>query len=239
MFRSGLKKFRDSIKYHFFSGSKQLKQERLALASKTASAIADFLNHAPHKTVSLGQNCNSAWYLKQVGLKTESYPFDWIISSSTVLESCLDDHFATFMDKSCMFSFDKGKRAGHKLYHSHLFNHRNPLDNAEDYRYYQRCISRFYDLLDSHQPAVFICTLFQEDFKAYDAACDRLLKMNPNIKFVFIKQTLKGKFKLTHEQLDSNRLIIDFVSEDINRGKRYKNQLDDRVTRTFFSGFDI
>lgn len=235
--RESLKKLRDEIKYRFFSGSNELKKKRLDIADSVRSGIINFLGSSEHRAISLGQNCTSAWYLKQVGLKKESYPFDWLISSASVLESCLDDSFATFMDKNHMFSFDKGKRAGHKIYHEQLFNHRNPLEKQADYEYYERCVSRFLTLLDSTSPVVFICTLFQEDVNSYQTCQRKMLSRNPNLKFVFIDQHLKGEFKLSHKQLDENTLLIHFTSEDINRGKRYKNQLDDRVIKSVFTAF--
>lgn len=237
MSRERLKKIRDEIKYRFFTSNKKTKIERLGIAKNISDTIKQFLGSIHHEAISLGQNCNSAWYLKQVKAKKESYPFDWLISSPSVLESCLNDNFYTFMNKSQMFSFDDGKRAGHKIYHEKLFNHRNPLINQKDYEYYQRCISRFLKLLDSTTPVVFVCTLFQNEVSEYQTCCEKMLARNPNIKFIFIEQHLKGEFNLYHKQINPNTLLIHFTSEGINRGKRYRDQLDDRVIKEFFSTF--
>ena len=40
--------------------------------------------------VSIGENCSSAWYLKQVGLKRASYPFDWAFSSPDIILDCIN-----------------------------------------------------------------------------------------------------------------------------------------------------
>lgn len=237
MLRTQIKKLRDEIKYQFFSGDQETKNKRLKIAADTRDVITEFLSPEYHKALSLGQNCTTSWYLKQVGSKKESYPFDWLISSASVLESCLDDNFTIFMDKSHMFSFDNGKRAGHNIYHEKFFNHRNPLSNDEDYKYYQRCTSRFLNLLDSTTPVVFICTLFQNTISDYQVCCEKILARNPNAKFIFIEQILNGDFNLHHKQVDQRTLFIHFTSEDINRGKRYRNQLDDRVIKTVFSAF--
>lgn len=237
LFRTRMKKVRDEIKYRYYSGDEETKKKRLGMADAIHGEIHDFLKGSHHQAISLGQNCTSAWYLKQVEIKKESYPFDWLISSASVVESCLDDNFKTFMDKSQMFSFDDGKRAGHKIYHEQLFNHRNPLDNVQDYEYYERCVARFNELLDSTAPVVFICTIFQEDIGSYQNCCNKMLGRNPNIKFVFIDQNLKGKFDLYSKVIDEHKLLVHFTSEDTNRGKRYKNQLDDRVIKRVFSAF--
>ncbi|MCW9015239.1 MAG: papain-like cysteine peptidase [Gammaproteobacteria bacterium] len=237
MSRERLKKLRDQIKYLFFSGDRNTKKQRLDIAADVGNAITQFLGTPQHQAISLGQNCTSAWYLKQVEVKKQSYPFDWIISSAEVLESCLDDNFATFMNKEHMFSFDDGKRAGHKIYHEKLFNHRNPLINQQDYEYYQRCVTRFLNFLDSTTPVVFVCTLFQNTITDYHRCQEKMLARNPNIKFVFMEQKLKGEFNLFHKEINPHTLLIHFTSQDINRGKRYRNQLDDRVIKTVFSAF--
>ena len=237
IFRTRMKKVRDEIKYRYYSGDKETKKIRLELADVIHDEVTTFIGDVHHEAISLGQNCTSAWYLKQVEIKIKSYPFDWLISSASVVESCLDDNFITFMDKSQMFSFDDGKRAGHKIYHEQLFNHRNPLDNIQDYEYYERCVARFNELLDSTVPVVFICTIFQEDVESYQRCCNKIISRNKNIKFVFIDQNLKGKFDLYSKVIDENKLLIHFTSEDTNRGKRYKNQLDDRVIKRVFAAF--
>jgi hypothetical protein len=48
------------------------------------------------EVISLGENCNSAWYIKQVGLKKSSYPFDWIYCSPEIINHCIKDSFKTY-----------------------------------------------------------------------------------------------------------------------------------------------
>ena len=44
-----------------------------------------WLGARPWQAVSLGQNCNVAWYLSQVGAKAFSGPFDWIFSAALLI----------------------------------------------------------------------------------------------------------------------------------------------------------
>ena len=47
---------------------------------------------------SLGYRCSSAGILKSLGLKTESYPFDWLVSRLPIIEHCLQTGFKHFLE---------------------------------------------------------------------------------------------------------------------------------------------
>ncbi|MCX7515315.1 DUF1796 family putative cysteine peptidase [Frateuria hangzhouensis] len=100
-------------------------------------------------TISLGQNCSAAWYIKQTGLKEASYPFDWIFSSADIVLDAIDSDFCHFLDRDLIQS--KGGKAGHRRYHSSLFNHKNPVSSPEAFSYYQRSVSRFRNLAGQDQ----------------------------------------------------------------------------------------
>lgn len=95
---------------------------------------------------SLGGWCQSAQLLKRNGYKLCSYPFDWIFSSCENIIHCLEDDFKIFLDKTYYVNISHSQ-CGHSYYHVQMFNHRNPLQNKNDYNYYVRCIGRFKDLL--------------------------------------------------------------------------------------------
>lgn len=46
--------------------------------------------------ISFGSDCAIAYHLSRLGLRTQSYPFDWIMTPNIV--PCLVDHFEHFMD---------------------------------------------------------------------------------------------------------------------------------------------
>lgn len=50
------------------------------------------------KYVSLGYRCSSAGILKRLGLKTESFPFDWMVSRLPIIEHCIATHFVYLVD---------------------------------------------------------------------------------------------------------------------------------------------
>jgi hypothetical protein len=47
---------------------------------------------------SLGYRCSSAGILKSLGLKHESYPFDWLVSRLPIIEHCIQTDFREFLD---------------------------------------------------------------------------------------------------------------------------------------------
>jgi len=48
--------------------------------------------------ISLGYRCSSSGILKSLGLKTESYPFDWLVSRLPIIEHCIKTDFKHFLN---------------------------------------------------------------------------------------------------------------------------------------------
>ena len=47
--------------------------------------------------ISIGYRCSSAGIIKSIGLKTESYPFDWLVSRLPIIEHCIQTDFREFL----------------------------------------------------------------------------------------------------------------------------------------------
>jgi hypothetical protein len=123
------------------------------------------------KVISVGHRCSSSSFIKTLNLKTESYPFDWIVSKLDVVEDCIETNFVHFLNRNnyvthktetgymidnekvflcnevahvnTYYETNKDNRStyDYKL----ALNHHN-LDVEKDYQYYERCISRLYEL---------------------------------------------------------------------------------------------
>lgn len=145
---------------------------RIQEADRIKEQLSEFIRYNSDVTtfVSLGENCSTAWYLKQVGLKRASYPFDWIFSSPDIVLDCINDNFKRYLDKSLITPKRKKKSAGHNYYHDNFFNHRNPLASDEDYNYHQRCCNRFTELLVSKSSCCYLITLINEPQNRVDWA---------------------------------------------------------------------
>ena len=129
---------------------------------------------------SLGGLCHSAQLLKINGLKKASYPFDWIFSSTEMVEHCIKDDFKLFLDKTQYSDYNtnnklKENQCEHSFYgemvfkgeHKVIFNHHNPLSNPSDYAYLERCVNRFRELLKSDEPKTFVMFVGIDDLAKY------------------------------------------------------------------------
>lgn len=132
-------------------------------AVKVSLKIKEIIGNVDIEKVSLGENCNASWYLKEVNSKKASYPFDWIFSSPKIILDCLKTDFSYFLDSDLIIA--KGDKAAHTKYHDNLFNHKNPVSNPEAFNYYERTVSRFLKLLNSKRPILFVCVVLNENEK--------------------------------------------------------------------------
>lgn len=218
--------------------------------------IRQMLRSEPHEPVSLGQNCNSAWYLKQVGARLGAGPFDWIFSSADIADACLRDDFTTLLDTAQIVPRNSGGSAGHRVYHDHLFPHRNPIRSSEDYAYYVRAAQRLLQKLTSESPVVFVCTLILEPAKrpgwtqgftsqfplpagqshlSYAGFRKTAAARNSKLKYLFIEQFTEGVPAVAAECVDENAVVVRFTSHGTNTGVHYVNPFDDFVARSIMA----
>jgi hypothetical protein len=52
-----------------------------------------------YKLFSLGHRCSTAGILKFLEIKTESYPFDWMISRLNIIQDCIETEFVYFLER--------------------------------------------------------------------------------------------------------------------------------------------
>jgi hypothetical protein len=131
------------------------------------------------KIISFGYRCSSASLIQLLGLKTESYPFDWMVSKLDSIMKCIESDFEDFcnvdnyeyIQSETSNVIDGTKRL---ICHEHtLVNmayETRPINNStygfqialnhknmkSDLDYYQRCILRLKELLKSDMKKVFI-----------------------------------------------------------------------------------
>ena len=228
-------------------------------ACHISNRINKWLSDVHYVKVSIGENCNSAWYLKETGNKKASYPYDWIFSSGEIVTHTILDEFKSFLDKDMILEIDKNK-AGHYVYHSKLFNHRNPLKSDCDYKYYARAAERFLKLLnDTNNSILFVCTVLQEKDKrikwasgfnkhfklplnqsidSFKKTIEQIKSVNNNVKFIFINQTTEGKLNLELTTMTNDYIWINFCSQGANSGVKYLNSFDDTIIKIIYQGMN-
>lgn len=226
-------------------------------ASFISSFINKWLGSECYEKISLGQNCNTSWYLKETGNKDLSYPFDWIFSSQEIVTDSIKDGFQSFLNKDFIFSKNDTK-AGHLKYHYNLFNHKNPILDNNNYLYYSRCVSRFLDVLNSSEKSVlFVCTVIQEPNKRPDWSkgfkYDFPLPLNQNVKYflpmitflksfksnvkvIFISQYTNSSLNVELVDYSSDFIWIDFYSRGSNSGVKYLDNVDDSIVKILYNG---
>ena len=119
-------------------------------------------NHSPiiKHACSLGTICQSSQLCKDLQIRKESYPFDWIFSTPDIIVDILEDDFASFLDKDLYESMHPSL-CKHRKYvlprnGSYMFMHHNPKDNIDNYNYFVRCVDRFRKLLTTSSNKLFI-----------------------------------------------------------------------------------
>lgn len=231
-------------------------------ARSAAGVLASWLGDLPAaetEFVSLGQNCSSAWYLKQAGLKRASYPFDWLFSSPQIVADCLDHGFASFLDPALVRPKPgDANAAGHALYHASLFNHRNPLRSAEDQAYYRRACERFDTLLASRRPVVFVVTLVnepdkrrgwaagfggafpmpvQQDLGTLQPLFDAVRRRHAEARFVVVDPyTNQPERGVVCRSVGNHTALLRFDAGGDSTGVYFSDARDDQACRAVFAG---
>ncbi len=226
-----------------------------AATTRLKDQLGAWAGEEPGTAVSLGQNCSTSWYIKAVGAKQASYPFDWLAVSPALLEHVLDDGFRLFLDRSRMIPL--WTDGGHRDYHRSLFGHRDPRTFARHHAYYVRCVERFRALLAGNGPVLFVTTVVNEHTKRprlaggfrpefrlpqaqgpahFQGVMDRLRARHPRSRFFFLEQYTEQPFALALEHCDPHMAWVRFDAPGRSTGARYLDPLDDRVMSELLRG---
>lgn len=140
---------------------------------------------AVHPTVffSIGYRCTPSQLLIDLELKKESYPFDWMITKLNTAEHCIETRFKEFFNvdnyikiKARTYNFYDGNADliseedalvntfyetepvlnGLSKYHFNLALTHSDLRVEKERTYYERCVNRFYRMLDSDMHKLYV-----------------------------------------------------------------------------------
>lgn len=134
---------------------------------------------------SLGSLCQASSIIQNNKLKLESYPFDWIFSRPNHVIHILNDNFKLFLDKESYIPHGNNPHArncGHSYYGKLMFGHHDPRQKEEDYKYYERCVWRFRQLLSSTNPKLFIMIFVNKNAKDIETFKTSVLNVNEELK---------------------------------------------------------
>lgn len=117
--------------------------------------------------ISLGYFCSIALELERLGLRTESSPFDWLISDCEGVFAAIENHFHNFLDYDSMSQSSRNRSHYKDLtYNMHFFHDFTPYlplaKQIQDVKAkYQRRIDRFYKSIT--EPTLFIRYISDEN----------------------------------------------------------------------------
>ena len=115
--------------------------------------------------ISIGPNCHTAGVLKQLNYKKCSYPFDWMLSNLSIVTYSIQNEFSDFIDRTNYIAADNKitLKNTNVTYLRHMFVHKNPIINKEDFDYYLRCVSRFKNLKSTNSCKLFVYTSYNNE----------------------------------------------------------------------------
>lgn len=88
------------------------------------------------KCISIGPLCTAAQTLKDMGMRTEAYPFDWIFGSLEMVRDCIETDFDTLLDPNKITKYGS------------VFNHHDMTD-ADTRSAFERRSKRFMEAYSS------------------------------------------------------------------------------------------
>jgi hypothetical protein len=191
--------------------------------------------------IGIGYNCLTAVTLKNLQLRTGAFPFDWTFSSVDIITDCLRTNFTTYLDKSFYYEGLNSNQqliAFHKEYGHSFFNHKNPLQNEDDYFYTQRTVCRFNTYVkDESMHVTFLVTI---------NSCDSVMIINDKFSelLVELKKYCKCKFNLQiinlSDKICDNEYTNDLMcirniqcKDVITDGINFKNKDDQSKFETY------
>lgn len=177
--------------------------------------------------IGMGYDCYPAFFMEHAGLRSFSFPFDWMFAFPCTLKRSLDNNFEDWLDPKYLTVINNPNRESdldrlstkHELYHDHMdeidrienngrhtfFNHHDVL--SEDGRaMFERRIQRYKNVINSSEEVVFITSAKMDAFietGLMDYYNDRKAKTS----IVFLDHTDNKKSKPSYTKHGDNYLI--------------------------------
>ena len=172
------------------------------------------------KFISLGNNCAAASVIKELDLRTESYPFDWVPGSSGVILHCLETelrHFLELGNPQRLLNINEEYLAcqGPKMtdvpithqnyYGCHFVHYKNePIAEVKE-KFKRRC-DRFLDALKGAEPITFLYTNeYELYFKGFREKVDEHYELIKIIEKVLVHQYNLKNFTILCVNVNKDR----------------------------------
>jgi hypothetical protein len=194
--------------------------------------------------VSLGAQCYPAWLIRRMGLRDAAYPFDWLWSDPMMVVACIEDGFATFLDRRQHETFGgKGHQSTHLVYGPKfdrriVFNHHD-ITNDGIYDQYVRAVERLQALLGAPDPDKRFVVFGPPDRMtdaAFQALARSLQASGPGNSLVAVSLHAARKQRETRERaaLPNARLFDVFPQSEMQHGLSFADEADNLALESLF-----
>lgn len=209
--------------------------------------------------ISLGFNCSTAHYLREIGLRKVAHPFDWVFASPEIIIDACNDSFNAFMDKAQWIQHPNVNAVTHKRYHEYFFTHKDPLNITADFDYYRRACDRFIDSLNSDKQLCFVITPITEPEKRQRWAqgftqivkrpsltgvasvwelIRHLKSLHNNSKFIVVEHYTQRALEASVLDIKKDLVHLRFCAGGESSGKKFIEEYDDHSFKIMLSGLN-
>lgn len=206
-------------------------------------------NNKQTEIVSLGNWRLTGILLKEWGIKSASYPFDWMVSCMENITHVIKDDFKEFLnvknyvagrsnDVKNIFYFDKTVSKFNwgpvKMPTDHI--HHNLLKD-EDYEYLKRCVARFNNLSMVYNKIVFVMiqplylsTAIPTKDEYIDLYNVLLSKFGDKIKLLVFNISSRNNTIFKEDIINKNLILYEL---DSNIHRKLTDRYDDKGSKKF------
>lgn len=194
--------------------------------------------------VALGGHCHATQLLKTLGLRTWSGPFDWLFSAPGMVSDCLEDDFATFLDRRHLESVPLHERHGpditrcrHLVYGPRyglpfIFNHHDPAACEDDYARLERSVARLRRALaDPAGHRFYLLAITPTGSDAIVRLCDNLARHRPahHLTLIQVAPERGEPRAAARSVVRPNLTVHDVVTRTPSLGLRFGDPADDAL----------
>lgn len=202
----------------------------------------DLLGRSAAQHVSLGSHCHMAQVLKTLRLRAWSGPFDWLFSAPGMVRECLEDDFATLLDRTQLRSVPLAERLGpditrcrHLAYGERygipfVFNHHDPDAVEADRRWFETAVGRLREVLrEGRENRFWLLDTVPRQRDEYPRLCDVLTRSPVPFRLTVI-QVLPDHGEASVHSLESGRddlALFELATRSASAGVRFADPRDD------------
>jgi hypothetical protein len=194
--------------------------------------------------VSLGAQCYPAWLIRRMGLRQAAYPFDWLWSDPMMVVACIEDGFATFLDRRLHETFGgKGHQSTHVVYGPRfrrrlIFNHHD-ITNDRMYDHYVRAVARLRALFAAPDLEKRFAVFGPPDRLTNDAfhalaRCLRASGPGNLLIAVRLRASRKRRETMQRAELPDARLFDFFPQSEMQQGLSFADEDDNLAMERLF-----